>query len=158
MKLLCEKDLKKKSKEDFNSFNSRIPYISHYEIKKQIQNIYTTSTLKEFQQELTSKIYCELSSCKENGGTLEFLIVEDVFFGEDSKRVPFKVCLNKEHFEINCTCQLFQFRGIVCRHSILVFIHEKISQIPEKYILRRWRKDIKRPHTKVKIGYVDWNL
>ncbi|KAF5206974.1 hypothetical protein FRX31_003438 [Thalictrum thalictroides] len=32
----------------------------------------------------------------------------------------------------------------------------RVKIVPEKYILRRWRKDIKRGHTKVKITYFDW--
>lgn len=37
-------------------------------------------------------------------------------------------------------------------------IQKKIQIMPEKYILRRWRKDIKRRHTKVKITYSDWTM
>ncbi|KAF9617039.1 hypothetical protein IFM89_033109 [Coptis chinensis] len=33
---------------------------------------------------------------------------------------------------------------------------KRFKNIPEKYILRRWRKDVKRCHTKVKISYFDW--
>ena len=41
-----------------------------------------------------------------------------------------------------------------------MIIHKKKKkiQIPEKYILRQWRKDVKRCHAKVKIGYVDWKF
>ncbi|KAF5201679.1 hypothetical protein FRX31_008730 [Thalictrum thalictroides] len=42
------------------------------------------------------------------------------------------------------------------RHSIVVLIQQRVKIVPEKYILRRWRKDIKRGHTKVKITYFDW--
>ncbi|XP_048533275.1 protein FAR-RED IMPAIRED RESPONSE 1-like isoform X1 [Triticum urartu] len=44
---------------DFNSFNSTIPCITHFDIEKQFQSIYTNSKFKEFQEELTHKMYCD---------------------------------------------------------------------------------------------------
>ncbi|XP_026383590.1 protein FAR1-RELATED SEQUENCE 5-like [Papaver somniferum] len=31
-----------------------------------------------------------------------------------------------------------------------------VKELPDKYILRRWRKDVKRYHTKVKLGFSCW--
>ncbi|KAF9595061.1 hypothetical protein IFM89_036520 [Coptis chinensis] len=49
-----------------------------------------------------------------------------------------------------------EFKGILCRHALTVLIHKKVQKVPEKYILRRWRKDVRRQHTKVKISCFDW--
>ncbi|KAL0003275.1 hypothetical protein SO802_017056 [Lithocarpus litseifolius] len=38
-------------------------------------------------------------------------------------------------------------------HQITVLFHRKIDQVPNKYILKRWSKNIKRSHTKVHINY-----
>ena len=65
---------------------------------------------------------------------------------------------NEDNSEVNCKCRLFEFKGIVCRHQILVFIHRKIYRIPDKYILNRWNKNVKRRHTKVRISYDNWSL
>ncbi|KAF9600652.1 hypothetical protein IFM89_011235 [Coptis chinensis] len=38
----------------------------------------------------------------------------------------------------------------------MVLIHKKVQKVPETCILRQWRKDVRRQHTKVKISYFDW--
>lgn len=50
-------------------------------------------------------------------------------------------------------CHLFEFQGILCRHAIVVLIHNVVTSLPERYILRRWGKDICRAHTKVAVHY-----
>ncbi|KAI3866831.1 hypothetical protein MKX03_006721, partial [Papaver bracteatum] len=59
-------------------------------------------------------------------------------------------------FDIHCSCQKFEFEGILCRHAISILIRNNIRLISDKYILRRWRKDIIRSHTKVKVSYSCW--
>ncbi|XP_026413877.1 uncharacterized protein LOC113309638 [Papaver somniferum] len=71
---------------------------------------------------------------------------------EDKKR---KKCVD---FDVHCSCKLFESKGILCRHAIVVLIRNGIRLIPEKYILRRWRKDVTRPHTKVKLSFSCWEL
>ncbi|KAJ6794976.1 protein FAR1-RELATED SEQUENCE 9-like [Iris pallida] len=52
---------------------------------------------------------------------------------------------------------MFEFRGILCRHALHVLIEEyDVDSLPEKYILRRWRKDVKRYHSRCKITYNGW--
>ncbi|XP_034223833.1 protein FAR-RED IMPAIRED RESPONSE 1-like [Prunus dulcis] len=142
---------------DFACFNSRVPCKNRYEFEKQFQDAFTIDKFKKFMDEFAGKIYCGLSSVKENIALVEFLVYEDVKVWESSKRVIFKVILNEEANEVKCNCRLFEFRGILCRHIILVLIEKQIFRISEKYIFRRWRKDIKRCHTKVKVSYADWS-
>lgn len=52
--------------------------------------------------------------------------------------------------------RLSEFRGVLCRHIIVVLIEKKIFRILDKYILRRWTKDVKRSHSKVRISSEDW--
>ncbi|KAK0591161.1 hypothetical protein LWI29_036338 [Acer saccharum] len=79
--------------------------------------------------------------------------------GEDNHRsVAFIVHLNQVNYEVNCNCRLFKSKGILCRHAIAVLIRHGIFCVPDKYILKRWRKDVKRCHTKVKISYDNWDI
>nr|KAJ0194329.1 hypothetical protein LSAT_V11C800435460 [Lactuca sativa] len=41
-----------------------------------------------------------------------------------------------------CTCMYFEHVGILCRHIFGVFKFYGIEQISEKYILKRWRRDV----------------
>ncbi|KAK0600697.1 hypothetical protein LWI29_017563 [Acer saccharum] len=150
--------VEKENLADFNSFNSLVPCLTHYPIEKQFQDAYTTTKFKEFQNELKAKLYCVLSFDEDNGHYSKFIVREDVMVGEAShRRVPFIVRLSEVDCVVNCNCRLFEFKGILCRHAIMVLIHKGIFVVPDKYILRRWRKDVTRCHTKVKIGYDNWS-
>ncbi|KAF4355316.1 hypothetical protein F8388_026586 [Cannabis sativa] len=78
-----------------------------------------------------------------------------MFVGDKRKQVHFNVQFNTENCEAHCSCGLFQFRGILCKHAISVLLKMEVINVPEKYILQRWRKDLKRCHTRVKVGYYD---
>ncbi|XP_023768352.2 protein FAR1-RELATED SEQUENCE 5-like [Lactuca sativa] len=41
-----------------------------------------------------------------------------------------------------CTCMHFEHVGILCRYIYCVFKFYGIEQIPEKYILKRWHRDV----------------
>ncbi|KAL2893173.1 Protein FAR1-RELATED SEQUENCE 6 [Bienertia sinuspersici] len=53
-----------------------------------------------------------------------------------------------------CECSLFNHSGIMCRHMIKLY-DILGEEVPDKYILRRWRKDVSRKHTLVKVAYHD---
>ncbi|GMP54267.1 hypothetical protein CsSME_00019488 [Camellia sinensis var. sinensis] len=99
------------------------------------------------------KISCDLSLYKKDAYISEHEVAEDILFGESCRRVSFIVCFDEDTNEVYCNCRLFEYRGILCRHQIVVFIHRKVDQIPDKYILKRWFKNVKRNHTKVRISY-----
>ncbi|KAL2894073.1 Protein FAR1-RELATED SEQUENCE 6 [Bienertia sinuspersici] len=54
----------------------------------------------------------------------------------------------------NCECSLFNHSGIICRHMIKLY-DILGEEVPDRYILRRWRKDVSRKHTRVKVAYHD---
>lgn len=41
---------------------------------------------------------------------------------------------------IGCSCQLFEFSGILCRHALRVLSTGNCFQIPERYLPLRWRR------------------
>ncbi|KAL7199221.1 hypothetical protein ACSBR2_021495 [Camellia fascicularis] len=147
------KKVENENGEEFNSLNSYIPCITQYPFEKQFQNAYTIAKFKEFQQEVVGKIYCNLSLCSEDLDFFVYEVSEDVPFGESLRLATFTVYLKEDSSETNCNCRLFEFRGIVCRHQIAVLMKKMIHQMPDKYILRRWNKNVKRCHTKMHISY-----
>lgn len=54
---------------------------------------------------------------------------------------------------MKCSCQLFEFKGILCRHVISILIFNKVTEVPKNYILDRWRKDVKRGYQNIKRDY-----
>lgn len=147
--------VERENHEDLNSSSLLAPCITHYAMEKQFQDAYTTTKFKDFQEELNGKIYCEVSSVKKDVTLSEYEISEDLKIGDIDRRATFEVSLSHEDCGIHCSCCLFESGGILCRHAIAVLTHSKVLKVPEKYILPRWRKDLKRRHTKVRICYAD---
>ncbi|KAI3946238.1 hypothetical protein MKW92_022926 [Papaver armeniacum] len=82
-------------------------------------------------------------------------VTEHVKVGDNKKDAKFIVNFNAVDCELNCTCHLFEFSGIICRHTFSVLTQSEVQQVPSKYILSRWRKDIKRKCSFVKASYRD---
>ncbi|RYR34786.1 hypothetical protein Ahy_A10g049807 [Arachis hypogaea] len=41
-------------------------------------------------------------------------------------------------------------KGIMCRYSVSILSFKRVNNVAPKYILERWRKNIKRWHTHIK--------
>nr|KAJ0202082.1 hypothetical protein LSAT_V11C600319260 [Lactuca sativa] len=54
----------------------------------------------------------------------------------------FKVGIKAEEKEINCSCEHFKTMGVLCRHAFTIMMRCGVKEIPEMYILKRWRKDV----------------
>ncbi|XP_060969049.1 protein FAR1-RELATED SEQUENCE 1-like [Cannabis sativa] len=115
--------------------------------------IYTHSKFKELQKELAGKLYCNVS-CNGDDDKV-FNVIETLFVGDQQRERTYIVKFNKENCEINCACRLFEFKGILCRHILSILTQEHVKKVPEKYLLARWRKDINRCHTRIKVNYND---
>ncbi|KAK1563155.1 hypothetical protein Q3G72_023172 [Acer saccharum] len=96
--------VEKESHVDFISFNSCIPRMTYYPLEKQFQEAYTIEKFKDFQQELSANLYCEVSLHKENFPCLEFTVGENIMVGNTITTIPFNVLLKETDFEINCNC------------------------------------------------------
>ncbi|KAF4350635.1 hypothetical protein F8388_019370 [Cannabis sativa] len=49
------------------------------------------------------------------------------------------VIWNPENVQIHCSCKEFEHSGILCRHSLRVLTVKNFFQLPDKYIMLRWR-------------------
>jgi hypothetical protein len=129
---------------DFNSFKCIIPCISDYSIVKKFHDVYTKAKFKEFHEELKCMMYCHCSLLKSEGAISTY----EVSYYDCIKDVKFCVYFNEEEHEVKCSCGLFEFRGILCSHALkaLLMVRDAtcFQSLPTKYILDRWRKDLKR--------------
>ncbi|XP_039118766.1 protein FAR1-RELATED SEQUENCE 6-like isoform X2 [Dioscorea cayenensis subsp. rotundata] len=149
--------IEKENKADFASFNSCFPLITDCYFEKQLQEAYTNEIFKLFQDELRGMIYCNLTLNGSHGAVCS-IQVSDIVKGKECvlrKQVVYNVYYNEEEFDIKCSCQLFEFKGIICRLICKVFLEKNVKDIPSRYILSRWRKNIKRMHTYVLNCYDD---
>uniref|UniRef100_A0ACD5URP8 Uncharacterized protein n=1 Tax=Avena sativa TaxID=4498 RepID=A0ACD5URP8_AVESA len=148
--------VEKENLADFNSFNSTIPCVTSFEIEKQFQSAYTNAKFKEFQEQLTNKMYCDRNFIKKEGAIEIYEISEDVLIDPETgwrKDIVYNVYFNLEEFEVKCSCRRFEFRGILCSHVLSVLTHKKIKEVPSQYILDRWTKNVKRKHNFIRCKY-----
>lgn len=146
----------KENQADFKSFSQNIRLATTYGIEKQFQRVYTLKKFREVQVELLGMIYCDIIEIREScmGMDMEFVITEDVEIDTDfRKEMRFTVVFEKDKCEVNCSCRRFQFRGILCKHALFVLIKNKVAVVPDRYIFDRWRKDIMRSHTRIRVNY-----
>ena len=131
---------------DAKCFSKRTSCVSRYEMERQVKEVYTIFKFKEFQEELTALMYCDVL---DSVGSI-YKIIES--FGQGQRGI-FEVFFEEDKCEVNCICSKFHFRGILCRHALTMLIHNLIELLPERYILSMWRKDVRRCYSKVKVSY-----
>lgn len=146
--------IEKESMTDFDSFNTTIACVSHFGFEVQFQKAFTNAKFKEFQVEVSSMMYCNTSFERLEDLNSIFSVTENKKVNEKIKDMVFKVSFYEKDFKLQCTCRLFEFKGILCRHILCVLkLIGKTDSVPPYYILSRWRKYVKRRYTLIKRGF-----
>ncbi|XP_059428564.1 protein FAR-RED ELONGATED HYPOCOTYL 3-like [Corylus avellana] len=159
--LALRKKVENETHVDFKSFTTKVRCLTFYHFEKQFQKLYTNTKFKEVQVEIMHIIYCTVSLLTKEGSICTCQVIEQVKVQnavvEDAymKLVTYVVYFNgvEDEFEVKCTCDLFESRGIVCRHVFSVLCAHNITSLPPKYYLDRWRKDVKRRYTLIKSSF-----
>ncbi|XP_022873511.1 protein FAR1-RELATED SEQUENCE 5-like [Olea europaea var. sylvestris] len=148
--------VEKEFQADFKSFSQMVPCVTRYDMERQFQSVYTIAKFKEFQEQFTGKVYCEVLGLHETYLHTTYDVREDIILNNCMKTKIFKVCFRRDECEFECSCHLFDFRGIICKHAVTILIRSQVHLVPEKYILRRWRRDVNRLYMRVPITYDSW--
>ncbi|XP_028123137.1 protein FAR1-RELATED SEQUENCE 6-like [Camellia sinensis] len=101
-------------------------------------------------------VYCRTNFIKEEGAICTYHVREAIVVGEGMKKVEFVVYFNSTECELLCMSRLFEFRGIMCAHSLSVLIERSIYEVPTKCIVSRWRKDLERGYTCIPTTYTNF--
>ncbi|XP_028066530.1 protein FAR1-RELATED SEQUENCE 6-like isoform X2 [Camellia sinensis] len=148
--------VEKETKADFKSRNKLYDCLTVYRFEKQFRAAYTNSKFKEVQVELKRLVYCRANLIKQEGAVCTYHVREAIVVGEGTKKVKFVVYFNSTKCEPRCMCRLFEFRGIMCAHSLSVLIERSIYEVPTRYIVSRWRKDLERGYTCIPTTYTNF--
>ncbi|PPD87872.1 hypothetical protein GOBAR_DD15186 [Gossypium barbadense] len=122
---------------DFDTWQKQPALRSPSPWEKQMSIVYTHAIFKRFQVEVLGVVGCHPKRENENQGTIPFR-VQDC-----EKNENFMVIWNEEKSEVSCSCRLFEYRGFLCRHAMIVLQMCGRTSIPPRYILKRWTKDAK---------------
>ncbi|XVF38571.1 hypothetical protein REPUB_Repub20aG0113600 [Reevesia pubescens] len=123
-------------KEDLNSFNLQTFLQTKEAIEEQCRRLYTFTIFKIFQDELLqSYSYIGIKTYEE--GTISRFVVRRSGNENDKHAVTFSAV----NLSVNCSCQMFEFEGVLCRHVLKVFKLLDIRELPSQYILHRWLRN-----------------
>lgn len=122
---------------DFDTWHKQPALKSPSPWEKQMSTIYTHAIFRKFQVEVLGVVGCHPKKEKENGCSSIFRV------DDCEKDENFIVTWNEAKSEVSCSCLMFEFKGFLCRHSMIVLQICGLSSIPSQYILKRWTKDAK---------------
>ncbi|XP_056698693.1 protein FAR1-RELATED SEQUENCE 6-like [Spinacia oleracea] len=137
---------------DAQCMNADIRCMTTFEMEKQFQKAYTHNLFKKVQDELMAMVYCEADLAIEDSLVFEYKVTErnDIGGGKVIMK-DYKVLFDSSTMEVNCICRLFDWKGFLCRHAFKVLFKRNLTLVHERYILRRWRKDVEREHGNIKL-------
>ncbi|CAA0813009.1 Protein FAR-RED ELONGATED HYPOCOTYL 3 [Striga hermonthica] len=125
------------AKTTYDTWNKQPTLKSPSPFEKHLAGLYTHSVFRKFQVEVLGAVACHPKREGQVGSTITFKV-------QDFERnQEFVVTLNELTSEVSCICHLFEFKGFLCRHALIVLQISRISTIPSQYILKRWTKDAK---------------
>lgn len=139
-KQLLEDRCEEEAKADFDAWHETPELKSPSPFEKQLSFVYTHEIFKKFQVEVLGAAACHLKKENEDDTTVTY-IVKDFEDNQD-----FMVEWNESKPDIYCSCHAFEYKGYLCRHTIVVLQMSGIFTIPSKYILQRWTNAARSRH------------
>ncbi|XP_024974727.1 protein FAR1-RELATED SEQUENCE 5-like [Cynara cardunculus var. scolymus] len=121
---------------------STIPrLVSPCKLEAHAAEVYTRTIFFEIQKELRKAVWlCGWDGFTDIGETRVYIITHK---NKASKvTTKYTVIKNKMENSYDCSCNCFVRNGISCRHALKVMLNDEVDKIPDKYILRRWRRDL----------------
>ncbi|XLU52548.1 hypothetical protein S245_047196, partial [Arachis hypogaea] len=123
--------------EDFNTSNFQ-PFLQTKEpVEEQCRRLYTLTIFKVLQKELL-QCYSYLGFKAFQEGSISRYMVRK---GGNDMEKHHIVTFNASNLSISCSCQMFEYEGVLCRHALRVFQILELREVPSRYILHRWTKN-----------------
>ncbi|KAJ0046535.1 hypothetical protein Pint_05708 [Pistacia integerrima] len=107
-------------------------------MEQQAANLYTKKVFGKFQDELVETFVYTANKIEGDGVVSKFRVAK---YEHDDK--AYIVTLNVSEMKATCSCQMFEYSGILCRHILTVFTVTNVLTLPSHYILKRWTRNAK---------------
>ncbi|XP_021727205.1 protein FAR1-RELATED SEQUENCE 6-like [Chenopodium quinoa] len=140
--------------------------VSGFKVKRYFQKIYTDAKFQELQKECATRLYVQIKEEKIISEVeIHYLVLDRIWVVREgsnketitnSKRF-YSLIYNLVTKHISCDCRKFEKDGILCKHVIRVWNENLVTEIPSEFVLNRWRKDVLRKRTLIKVAYHDPN-
>ncbi|KAI3830645.1 hypothetical protein MKW92_011917 [Papaver armeniacum] len=121
--------------EDFITMYTSAGSSSKDPIEEQAAKVYTRNMFTLFGHEFLESSGCIARKVDdEDECTSRYLVGK---YGDKDDEMSF-VTFNSINKDTNCSCQMFEFEGILCKHVLKLFQDLNIVELPAKYTLKRW--------------------
>lgn len=128
----------KEVKADFDTMNASPVLKTPSPMEKQVSEFYTRKIFARFQEELVSTLTFMASKVDDDEEVTSYQVSK---FGEEHR--AYHVRFNVLEMRATCSCQMFEFSGLLCRHVLAVFRVTNVLTLPSHYILKRWTRNAK---------------
>ncbi|KAI5411086.1 protein FAR-RED ELONGATED HYPOCOTYL 3 [Lathyrus oleraceus] len=125
------------AKADSDTWNKAVTLKTPSPLEKSVSGVCTHTVFKKIQAEIIGAVACHPKVDRQD----ETTVVHRVHDMESNK--DFFVVVNEVKLELSCICRLFEYKGYLCRHALVVLQYSGHSVFPNQYILSRWAKDAK---------------
>ncbi|KAK7401150.1 hypothetical protein VNO78_12469 [Psophocarpus tetragonolobus] len=130
--------IEKEIEADFETVSTTPVLKTPSPMEKQAANLYTRKIFSKFQDELVETFAYTANKIDGDGPHSTFRVAK---FEDDQK--AYMITLNHPELKANCSCQMFEYSGILCRHILTVFTVTNVLTLPPHYILKRWTRNAK---------------
>lgn len=128
----------KEARAEFETFYTKPVLKTPLPMEKQAAEIYTRKFFTIFQEEVFESLALAVKFSGEDGGSGTYEVAR---FDEEHKF--YFVCFNIAEQIASCSCKMFEFEGVLCRHVLAVFKAKNVFMLPQHYILKRWTRNAK---------------
>lgn len=128
----------KEMEADFDTMSNKPVLRTPSPMEKQAANLYTRKIFAKFQEELVETFVYTANRIDGDGATSTYRVAK---FEDDHK--AYTVTLNVTDMRASCSCLMFEYSGILCRHILTVFTVTNVLTLPSHYILKRWTRNAK---------------
>ncbi|XP_042979987.1 protein FAR1-RELATED SEQUENCE 5-like [Carya illinoinensis] len=124
----------KEKEKDVRTKSIRAVLKTCWAIEEEAAKVYTRKSFEIFQDELFNSQRYKATKVQKNGESKMYEMTPN---GRD-KRVYY-VNLESGEAKAICTCHMFKFLGIICRHILCVLAKKsKLDVLPSHYVIERW--------------------
>ncbi|XP_047973774.1 protein FAR1-RELATED SEQUENCE 5 [Salvia hispanica] len=128
----------KEVKADFDTMNASPVLKTPSPMEKQVSEFYTRKIFARFQEELVSTLTFMALKVDDDEEVISYQVSK---YGEEHR--AYHVKFNVLEMRATCSCQMFEFSGLLCRHVLAVFRVTNVLTLPSHYILKRWTRNAK---------------
>lgn len=133
-----ESRYEKEVKADYDTMNTAPLLKTPSPMEKQAAEVYTRKLFIKFQEELVETLAFVATKLDSEEAISTFQVSK-----YEANLKPYFVRYTVTETKVTCSCQMFEFSGLLCTHILTVFRVTNVLMLPSHYVLKRWTRNAK---------------